>query len=281
MTHLGDTQDASKFRPVGPWLVLPTDVVVSMYDDRGNLNVSIQDQFTPPIDQRFSQITGVSALTVAAAPEDLSITVADGTEFTVGERCVLFTTAPPAPVQAFYTGGILSIVTNVITLDTPINAVFPIGSVAASRNIDISLANGSVTTEIYEFTVPEIGTSIDVVRFMFTMECDGAPDDSKFGNLVALTNGIVLRKIDLDGVIFNYWNIKTNGEFASLSYDVTYSDKAGGGNHGVRIRMTYGGQDKHGVTIRLEPTERLELLIQDDLTGLINFLITVQGHLVE
>ena len=102
MTHPSDPQDPFKFRPHGPWVVLETGEVVSYYDTRGNVEVVIQDQFTPPLDQRFSQVTGTSTVAVETAVEDTVVTVADGTEFTAGERFVLFTTSPPAVAQAFY-----------------------------------------------------------------------------------------------------------------------------------------------------------------------------------
>lgn len=48
-------------------------------------------------------------------------------------------------------------------------------------------------------------------------------------------------------------------------------------------RRSFGGQDKNGVVIRVDGDlgESLELLIQDDLTGLETFRIVVQGHVVE
>lgn len=279
MTHPSDPQDPFKFRPHGPWVVLETGEVVSYYDDRGNVEVAIQDQFSPAIDAFFGMPVGVTTLAVETAIDDLTISVADASSASVGDRVLLIEVDPdPAPGQ-FYLGTILGIAVNDITLDTPINFAYEIGTICAFRNSEIAV-DGSITTQIFDFPVSAGVTSLDITRFMFTMECDGAPDDSKFGNLPALTNGIVMRKQGITD-IQNFWNIKTNGDFAALSYDVTYSDKAGAGNHGVRCRMSYGGQDKHGVTIRLAPTESLELLVQDDLSGLVRFIIAVQGHVVE
>jgi hypothetical protein len=48
--------------------------------------------------------------------------------------------------------------------------------------------------------------------------------------------------------------------------------------------MTFGGTAKHGVVIRLEPGDRLEMVIQDDLATLggagsiTSFKVMVQGH---
>jgi len=103
-------------------------------------------------------------------------------------------------------------------------------------------------------------------------------DDGKFGGGSALTNGIVLRANN--GDMTNIWNVKSNGEIALLAFDAQYADKAPAGLNGFRFRNTYGGQSKHGVVIRLGFSEKLELLVQDDLTGLDGFTMMAQGHVV-
>jgi len=104
-------------------------------------------------------------------------------------------------------------------------------------------------------------------------------DDSKFGDIAGgLTNGVLLRQNN--GEINNIWNVKTNGEFGLLAYDTAYTDKAPAGSEGFRFRNTYAGQSKHGVTLRLQPGETLEILIQDDLSGLEVFNVMAQGHIV-
>ena len=105
-------------------------------------------------------------------------------------------------------------------------------------------------------------------------------DDAQFGGLgVALTNGIVLR-VNRDGVYTNIINVKKNSDFRVFAYDVDYADKAPSGQYGVGVRLTLGGDSKHGTVVRLTSGEKLELVIQDDLTGLTEFLMAVQGHIV-
>ena len=42
--------------------------------------------------------------------------------------------------------------------------------------------------------------------------------------------------------------------------------------------MTFSGQDKLGVALRLNPGEDLQLIIQDDLRGLTSIEILAEGH---
>lgn len=279
MTDPLDSVDASKYRPHGPWVVTPDDVVHSYYDRRGNVEVVIQDQFTPPIDGLLGKSLGFTTVAVETAIDDITVELTSAAAASIGDRIVLVETDPDPEPGKFYIGIILGIAVNVVTLDTPINFAYIIGTIALIRNSDLAV-DGSVTTQLFDFPRGPGVISIDIVRFIIVMECTGAPDDSKFGDLAALTNGVVLRKNGLDG-IQNFWNFKSNGDIAAFSYDVTYSDKAGAGNHGVRSRLSYGGQDKHGVVIRLAPNEALEFLVQDDLSGLVKFTVTVQGHVVE
>ena len=105
-------------------------------------------------------------------------------------------------------------------------------------------------------------------------------DDSLFGGMSPLTYGIQVRKNITGGDYVNYWNAKFNGEIALVCYDFTYASKAPAGSFGLRFRNSYGGQAKHGVTIRLDPGDTLEVLVQDDLTDLEEFHMMAQGHLV-
>jgi hypothetical protein len=106
-------------------------------------------------------------------------------------------------------------------------------------------------------------------------------DDSKFGGRIALVNGIALRKNIPTAGNIHLWNCKTNGELGELSFDKSYDDKAPAGVYGFSSRLTYAGQSKHGVAIKLDPGEAVELLIQDDLTLLLTFTIMVEGHFNE
>jgi len=53
--------------------------------------------------------------------------------------------------------------------------------------------------------------------------------------------------------------------------------------YGFSYRRTFGGQDKNGVVVRLHggTQDKLEIINQDDLTGLNKLAHVSQGHVVQ
>lgn len=101
----------------------------------------------------------------------------------------------------------------------------------------------------------------------------------RYGGLAgALTNGIAIRTRTQAGdtvSLTNGVNIKSNGDWARYCYDVSFSEFASGENF-VDVRWTFA---KAGQPIILNglASERLEVVLQDDLTGLVSHTFMVQG----
>jgi hypothetical protein len=173
---------------------------------------------------------------------------------------------------------------NVLTLDTPATKVFAIGATVLPLSHDMAV-DGSVTP--VPFQIGPIGTAIevDITRILGVIYDVGTLSDLTFGAIAGgLTNGLVFRHFkDATSDYDNYWNVKTNGDIALLCYDLTFNESGLGpsASDSVRFRLTYGSQGKHGVTLRLEASDYLELLVQDDLTDLVAMDVMAQGHLVE
>ena len=241
----------------------------------GGLAVNVQDQHTTALDLRFIQPQGApTTLTVETVPEDMTVTVASTVGFVAGNIVGIF-----SGTGVFYFGRQIGAPAgNVITLDTPIDKVFTTALSAVITAIDGMNVNGAITTQVFQ--IGPIGTTIevDITRITGYIQDGSAMDDALFGGIAALTNGVVLRRND--GTIHNLWNLKTNGDIGLLCFDASYTLKAPSGSFGYRFRNTYAGPSKHGVTIRLAPSDVLEILIQDDLTGLELFNMMAQGHLV-
>lgn len=243
-------------------------------ETNGGLAVNIQDQHSLALDLRFIQAQGPpTTLSVQANPDDKTITVVSTTNFVAGNTVGIF-----SDTGFFYFGKQIGAPAgNVISLDTPVDRMFIIGSnvLTAIDNLNV---DGSITTQIFQIGPIGQDIEVDITRIMGYIEDSVSMDDSRFGGLAPLTNGIVFRHNNT--VINNLWNIKSNGDFGLLCFDFSYTDKAPAGNYGMRFRNTYAGPSKHGVTIRLMPSDILQLLIQDDLTGLVKFNMMAQGHLV-
>jgi len=144
--------------------------------------------------------------------------------------------------------------------------------------------DGSTTDQVFGIT-NVFNESVDIVRFMWHCTSNEDMDDGRFCRIDSpgLEKGIVLRKLTSKGYYINYWNIKNNGEWNELAFDTQYTDKGKRPNqiYSFASRLTYGGQSKHGVVIRLEPGESIELVIQDDLTDIPSASMMVEGHFVQ
>jgi hypothetical protein len=232
-----------------------------------------------PVDLSFIQAQGApTTLAVQANPNDTTITVADATGFVDGNTVGFFC----ATEGCYYFGRQVGAPSgNIITLDTPVDQAYVVGSnvIRALREMAV---DGSTTTQVFQ--VGPIGQdtalAVMVTRINLYLQDGTSMDDGMFGGLgAALTYGVVFRRNN--GIIENYWNVKTNGELSEIcAGDFNYSDKAPGGSNGARGRNTFSGEEKHATGIRLKAGDTLELLIQDDLTGLESFTAMAQGHLL-
>ena len=243
------------------------------------LDVAIQDQTTKPIIQNFYQRIAETTLATATVIDGKTIAVADATNIVANQYGILFSSV----INKVMFFNILSIDGTIITIDTLIDAVYPIGSHISVGNKQI-IGDGSVTPIIYSVrsTAQQTNLSFDVTRIMFTAKTTSTCDLSTFGDIESgLTNGLILRKVD--GETSNIFNVKTNGNFMNIMYDfdiLTATNPAQGQN-GFKGRMTFAGQEKMGVAIRLAPGEDLQLIVQDDLSDLLGFIVLAEGHIVE
>lgn len=246
-------------------------------DGQGCLAVCLQDQVTPPLTIPFYQQTNNTTLSSITAIDGMTITIADTTGFVNGGQIRIFNIV----ANRFFLGQQVGAPAgSVITLDRPMDFAYQIGDQVATGITNMAV-DGSVTPQI--FTVRTDGSEIpavgDITRILFHITDGTTMDDSLFGGISALTNGVTIRRVD--GTTRNLVNFKTNGELANISFDLTYADRAPAGSFGLRSRLTYAGQEKHGVAIRIGPDENLEIIINDDLTDLVTFTAIAEGHIVQ
>lgn len=245
-------------------------------EPNGSLPVTVQDQTTPSVFILFNQVEVTTTLAVAAVVDDMSITVASAVGINVGSYIGLFNTT----TDRFYVGTVVALPGgNVLDMDTPIDSSFEIGDVVGS-GINNLAVDGTITQT---FTVrgadPGIDVTVDITRIIFQCITDTAVDLSKFGDIVGgLVNGLVLRRVD--GTTQNIFNVKTNGDIANIMYDWQpfAADNPVQGVDGFSARLTFAGQSKIGVALRLGPGEDLEFLVQDDLTQIATLKIMAEGH---
>lgn len=249
--------------------------------NRGNTGVAVlvQDQTSPllTVPILIGRATATLASDTILDDRDITLTAGHGT--LVGEIIELADTVALKFMQARVT--VVNV--NVITLDQPVNRVYlAAGPTVVQRSSDDMLVDGSVTPQIFSI-LPLPSQAGDMVRIIMEIEGSTDMDQTTFGSDAALINGCVLRVREEDGNFKNLFNFKTNGDFLSQGFDHSFlQPKTGGATRGFSSRVSWGGQSKHGVVIRLDGSlaERLEIIIQDDLSVGANtkFKITAQGH---
>lgn len=245
-------------------------------------SVSIEDQRSRMLDLDFIRALGApNSLGVATVIDNRNVTLADATGFS--DKDVIGIFSGDGEGEFFFARQIGAPAGNVLTLDTPLDRVFPVGGNVIRATDNLASAAGSAAAPlVYQIGPVGAGTEVivDTTRICGYIQDGTTMDDAMFGSIAGgLTYGIVLRHNNNE--INTIWNAKTNGRLALLcASDLNYTDRAPSGSHGARLRNTFAGQEKHGVVVHLLPGDTLEILVQDpeiiDLEVL-NFM--AQGHI--
>jgi hypothetical protein len=246
----------------------------------GAWDANIQDQTTPPIDVYFARSldiftievdTGASGITVGSLV--YTFTATTGHPIIIGDEIILLDTDDD---RSFY-ATVLNVTGDLIEVDRPIDHNFNTAN-TLGRTVSTNMAvDGSITPVI--FSARAGLQEIDFTRFIIKIISDTSMDDGRFGGGVALTRGFIFRIVNsYQKTIFNF---KTNGEIANFCFDVRYADKAPAGQYGMTSRITFGGQSKHGVVLRIGFGDVLQWIVQDDLTANDTIQVVGQGHEVD
>jgi len=248
-------------------------------EENGGVAVNVQDQTTPPFAIRINQIESQD-YSISSTPEinTYNITINSSTGLSIGDKLAVIEQNGEA--RLFF-GEILNIIGNVLIMDSLIPFNFTTAATVFKFNDEL-IIDGATNEQVYSifnfFDAP-----VDITRVIFHCTDNVQMHDGLFCGQSELNRGILFRKKKIDGSYINYWNIKNNGEWRDLAYDVAYSGagKPPDSTYGLGARLTYGGQSKHGVVIRLEKFESIELVIQDDLTDISTAHFMVEGHFTQ
>ena len=243
------------------------------------LGVFVQDQTTGLLDVPFVSEMLTPSLAVDTVVDSRNITLTAGHGLTTannaGDHIEITSTINGS---YFWSGDILTVTGDVLLLDSPINRIFTTTNSTMSHGVHQMNLDGSVTPIVFR-VAPTPLQSGDITRIIVEIRDDADMDFETFGGLPKLTNGLVVRVNNGDGTYRNIWNFKSNGEIILQAFDHEFAVNKGGGTRGFSSRLTFAGQSKHGVTVRLDGAlgEALEIIIQDDLTGLTGITWVAQG----
>ncbi|RLI53851.1 MAG: hypothetical protein DRP09_14645, partial [Candidatus Thorarchaeota archaeon] len=174
-----------------------------------------------PIDSYLLRVIGTPKfMTADTVIGDYTINMVAGHGFSAGDELLVVQNGDD--VKSFNCK-ILTVATNTLTIDSPFDSVYTSASavvleVSKELNVD-----GSTTA--VKFDLPNSTTTeFHITRIIIHITDADEMDDSKFGSLTALARGLVFRKKNSDGTYNNIFNVKNNGEFGELAYDLTYQD---------------------------------------------------------
>ena len=142
--------------------------------------------------------------------------------------------------------------------------------------------DGSTERQIFEI-VNTYDQSVDITRIIFQCNDNVEMHDGLFCGIPELSKPLVLRKKTKYGYYINYIDITTNGKWIEYAFDSSYTEKGKppDDTYGFSSRLTWAGMDKHGVAIRIEPNESIQLIVQDDLTSISRASLMLEGHFTQ
>lgn len=260
-------------------------ITTNPVDDAGNLEVAIQDQHTEIIDLKLSKLISEINITLNTSIDDVYINISSSVPPQSGNLICL------KENTSFYQSKILSVASlggdeYQVLLDTPLDFAFSTNGGCSIRN-DNWAVDGSVTPQIFTVSPAGLNSNWDITRMILVCRGEGVgvsneiPDSSSFFTMAPITNGIVFRSVN--GITKNIFNVKNNFNLEGETLDLNIFDANRLGDYMVSVRRTFNGQDKNGVTLRLNSVteDRFELIINDDLTDMEECHAYVQGHVVE
>ena len=171
---------------------------------------------------------------------------------------------------------IISIATNTLSLDAPVDTALPDGSQIDQTSFNMAV-DGSSVDQV--FTMKPRGTEeVDITRLILELVHSSAGDDGKFGGISALTNGVHIRRNINNGESYQTIAVwRSNKDIKIDMYDLAYAAKAPGGENSTTGRWTFTKMDV-ALNLKASNNEFMECVIRDDLTGLTSFEIKMQGH---
>jgi hypothetical protein len=209
---------------------------------------------------------------------DTSGTVDDATGFVVGDKIKIEEVVAGVGIQEIGILTITNVAGSVITWDRPIANDYTTAAEVREVTTNMNVVGSLASPVIFEID-PPVGTIWQFTRVMLSITDQTAMDDAKFGGITALTNGVSLRATTEAGRTVVFANWKSNSDMKLDMYDVDYSTKAPSGFFGLNGRWTF---TKAEVVAELNgdasPVQKLEILIQDNLSGLDTFYMRGQGR---
>jgi len=256
-------------------------VVNNVKTKDGSLNVNQALVHTSGVNNYATKKTGTTdTLASAASQGDTSITLNDATGFAVNDY-IEFTDA--SNFREVTTLRITAINTNTLTLDRPLDLDHPAGAEVQKVIRNMAVTGTLASPQSFTLMPPDTGDEDSIwqiTKITFHIICATEPDDSLFGDIAALTNGLVIRSVKDNNIINTVALWKKNGDVANdvLPNHLDYTDKAGGGAYAVQAGWVLTNSE-FIIEVDGRLGEYVEVLVQDDVSGLDELEVKFQGRI--
>ena len=244
---------------------------------KGSSSIHDADVHHAAVNKYVHQHSGASTtLSSDSAINDYQINVADTTGFTVGDLVDINTTSVEFthPAITAITPG----TPGVLTLDRRLDRIHLIGDVIDESVINLASQIGTLASPQIYSVGPAAGEVWHVITLTLAMGHTTAGDLGLFGNLAALTNGVIVRS-KINGNYGTLTNWKTNGDIDVDTGRVSFHLRSGGqGTFGTSTEGPFN--ERTGAILRLDGDlgDEFEIYVQDDLTNIVFWTMKVQGH---
>lgn len=163
-----------------------------------------------------------------------------------------------------------------VTVVSPLTYAFTVAASVSAGSWNLN-KNGSITPVSFELTSVS-GVTMHLTKISINLIDNSVMDSSKFGSLAALANGMVLRHEN--SRTCNLALLINNSGFSEQGFSTIYDEKPPSGVYSVRHTMII--PDIYGSVLEVtgDPSDKLILRIQDDLSAMDNVVCNLGGHII-
>lgn len=248
------------------------------YSLKGARDTYDADVHNSAVNQYVHQHTAVTTtLAVDSSVNTNIISVSDATGFVVGDTIDINTTTIETTHPTIISISAATGPSN-FTLDRQLDVAHLAGDEVTQAIINLASQIGTLAVPQEYLAGPPAGQVWHITNLTLAMGHGTAGDFGLFGNISALTNGVILR-VKVNGRYGTLTNWKTNGEINVDTGEVTFHTRSsGGGTHGTAANGAF--KTRTGAVMRLDGNsgDKFEVYVQDDLTALNFWNMKIQGH---
>lgn len=243
----------------------------------GAMSVLLQDSTRPKLIAPFAKQGASYTLASNTVIGAYTVKVTSATGIVAGSIIGMISLGA---VEEFFIAKVISVATNTLNLDRPINRIFIAGTDALTiLTTDIRTTAGSISTPII-YNIVNFGTyAVDIKSISIVGTDNAAMYDTNFFGISELIYGIVLRKKGANGNYYDIMNIKKIADIRRFTSNVMFPSTLPAGQYTCQALINFS--DTYGVITRLNYGEELQCVVQDDLTGITSLTVTALGHFTD